>query len=152
MLIQPTATCHQLNWPQLGSALSALITPIVALIATYIAVQQFVINRRQYRLALFEKRMTVFNSTMTMLASVMQTANPTLNQCFQFIQDTRDHEFLFGPEIGKFIDDVYRKAVELHTHVAVGGASAPAQQTLLMTWFGEQMKEARRVFLKYLDF
>jgi len=57
---------------------------------------------------------------MTMLASVVQTANATLNQCFQFIQDTRDHEFLFGPEVGKFIDAVYKKATELHAHVQAG--------------------------------
>lgn len=87
-----------------------------------------------------------------MLASVMQTANATLNQCFKFIQDTRDHEFLFGPEVGKFIDDVFKKATALHAQVTVGGAGAAVRQTEIMMWFSEQMREARKIFLKYLDF
>src|SRR6266849_9511156 len=138
-------------WAVVARVLSASLPVVISGIVTYIAWQQFTVNRRQHRLALFEKRMVVFNSTMKMIASVLQSANPSLSQCFQFIQDTRDHEFLFGPEVGDFINEVYKKAVELHTHIAVGGAGAPAQQTQLMTWFGEQMKEARKVFLKYLD-
>ena len=96
--------------------------------------------------------MKVFNSTMTVLASVMQTANPTLNQRFQFIQDTREHEFLFGPEIGKFIDKIYKKSTALHAHIAVGGVGAATQQAQIMTWFHEQMGEARKVFRRCLDF
>jgi hypothetical protein len=95
--------------------------------------------------------MVVFNSTMRMIAAVVQSANPTLAQCFQFIQDTRDHEFLFGPEVGKFIDEVYKKAAALHAHIQAGPAGA-AQQTEIMTCFIGQMREARKVFLPYLDF
>jgi len=131
--------------------MSAILTPLIALIALYIASQQFAINRRQHRLALFEKRMAVFNSTMNMIASVVQTANPTLPECFKFIQDTRDHEFLFGSEVGAFINEVYKKATALHAHIQVGPGGA-AQQTEIMTWFIGQMGEARKVFLRYIDF
>jgi hypothetical protein len=138
-------------WGVVGRVLSASLPIVISGIVTYIAWQQFAVNRRQHRLALFEKRMVVFNSTMKMIAAVVQTANPTLAQCFQFIQETRDHEFLFGSEVGKFIDDVYKKATSLNAHIQVGPAGA-AQQTEIMTWFIGQMGEARRVFLPYLDF
>jgi hypothetical protein len=95
--------------------------------------------------------MTVYNSTMKMIASVVQSANPTLAQCFQFIQDTRDHEFLFGPEVGDFINEVYKKATALHTHIMIGPNNA-VQQTQVMQWFVGQMGEARKIFLPYLDF
>lgn len=140
-----------LFWPEVGRILSAGLPVVISGVVTYIAWQQFAINRRQHRLALFEKRMAVFNSTMQMIASVVQSANPTLPQCFQFIQDTRDHEFLFGPEVGEFIDEVYKKATALHAHIQTGPGGA-AQQTQIMQWFIGQMGEARRVFLKYLDF
>lgn len=91
--------------------LSASLPVVIAGIVAYIAWQQFAVNRRQHRLALFEKRLVVFNSTMKMISSVVQAANADLTQCFQFIRDTRDHEFLFGSEIGEFINEVYRKAV-----------------------------------------
>lgn len=140
-----------LYWPEVGRVLSAALPVVISAIVTYIAWQQFAINRRQHRLALFEKRMVVFNSTMKMIASVAQSANPTLSQCFQFIQDTRDHEFLFGPEVGEFINEVYKKATALHAHIQAGVGGA-AQQTQIMQWFIGQMGEARKVFLKYLDF
>ncbi len=86
-----------------------------------------------------------------MIASVVQEANPTLAECFQFIQDTRDHEFLFGREVGDFINEVYKKAVTLHTHIVIGPNNA-AQQSEVMNWFVGRMGEAREVFLPYLDF
>jgi|SRR6266850_7661813 len=139
-------------WAAVARGLSASLPAVISGIVTYIAWQQFAVNRRQHRLALFEKRMVVFNSTMKMIASVVQSANPTLAQCFQFIQDTRDHEFLFGREVGDFINEVYSKAVTLHTYLAVNNPQNAAQQTQVMEWFIGRMGEARRVFLPYLDF
>jgi len=88
---------------------------------------------------------------MNMIAAVVQSANPTLEQCFQFIKETRDREFLFGPEVGNFIDEVYLKATALHTHI-LAGLNDAAQQTEIMTWFIGRMAEARKIFLPYLDF
>lgn len=140
-----------IDWSHVGRILSASIPLLIAGIATFIAWEQFVINRRQYRLALFEKRMAVFNSTMNMIASVVQSANPQLADCMKFIRDTRDHELLFGPEVGTFIIEVYNKAIKLRTQNAVGADTA-AQQTETLNWFIAQMSDARKVFLKYLDF
>ena len=134
-----------LNWAAVGSVFTLVLSGIL----TYVAYQQYVINQRQYRLALFEKRMAVFNSTMEMIASVVKSANPTLPECFQFIQDTRNHEFLFGPDVGEFINEVYKKATALRAHIMTAGA---AQQTPIMQWFVDQMGEARKMFLPYLDF
>jgi hypothetical protein len=131
--------------------MATFLTPLIAMIAVYIAWQQFEINRRQHRLALFEKRLAVFNSTMRMIAAVVRSANPTLAQCYQFIQDTRDHEFLFGPEVKSFIDEVYSKAVTLNMHIVVGPQTA-LQQTQVMEWFVGRIADARNVFLPYLDF
>jgi hypothetical protein len=139
-------------WAAMGGVLSASLPVVISGIVTYIAWQQFTVNRRQHRLALFEKRMVVFNSTMTMIASVVQSANPTLAQSFQFMKDTRDHEFLFGPEVGEFINEVYSKAVKLHTFLAVNNPQNAAQQAQVMEWFVGQMGEARKIFLPYLDF
>ena len=140
-----------LNWATVGTVLSASLPLVISGILTYIAWQQFAINRRQHRLALFEKRMAVFDSTMKMLASVGQTANPDLSECFKFIRETRDHEFLFGPEVGAFINAVFKKATALHAQIQVGPGGA-AQQTEIMTWFIGQMGEARKLFLPYIDF
>ncbi len=95
--------------------------------------------------------MAVFNATMNMLASVMKFANPQLDECIKFLKDTRDHELLFGAEVEKFITEVYRKALALHIHLAEGSQAAE-EQVKTAEWFGNQMGEARKVFLKYLNF
>ena len=84
-----------------------------------------------------------------MIASVVQQANVTIPECTQFLQNTRDHEFLFGQEVGEFINQVYKKGVELHTYVATNNHQKAAQ---VAEWFSGQITEARKVFGKYLDF
>jgi hypothetical protein len=141
----------RVTWSGIGHFLSAALTPVIGLIAVYIARQQYLINRRQHRLALFEKRLAVFNSTMRMIGAVLENADATLQQCMKFIQETRDHDFLFGPEVGEYINKVYKKGTELHAHTTMG-ASRAAQQTEVVDWFLQQTKEARKIFLPYLDF
>jgi hypothetical protein len=104
-----------IDWERLVRVLAALLTPVIAIVTTYIAFQQFQTNRRQHRLALFEKRMAVFNSTMNLIASVVQAARAELDQLFRLIRETRDHELLFGPEIGEYINEVYRRGLALNT-------------------------------------
>ncbi len=146
--------CHILGsipWAGVGHFLSAILTLLIGGIVAYIAWQQFTINRRQHRLALFEKRLAVFNSTMKMIASVNQDANADLNQCFQFIRDTRDHEFLFRKEVGDYISEVYKKAITLHAKNQMRSTAA-LEITQTMEWFIQQSKEAKNIFLKYMDF
>lgn len=140
------------NWPSLGQVLLATISTLVAIIATIIAFAQYRINRdNQHRLALFEKRKAIYDRTMEMIASVMQRANPSLDECLKLLRDTRDHDLLFGPEVGAFIDQVYKKAIALETQNAMRNHDAE-QRIETMNWFAQQMGEARKVFLKYLDF
>jgi hypothetical protein len=133
-----------LQWNHVG-------TPLIAIIATYIAVEQYSINRRQYRLALFKKRMAIFNTTAKFIATVVQTANVTVNECAEFLRETRDHEFLFGREVGEFINEVYRQGTALHAHMGMG-VEHVAQQQEIMEWFAGKIADARTVFAKYLDF
>jgi len=140
-----------INWSTVGTVSSASVTAITALTVTYVAVAQHLISRHQYRLALFERRMVVFNSTMNMMASVLQSAKPSFEQIFQYLRETRDHEFLFGPEVGTFVNEVYKKAVQLNAHNEMGSQAA-RQKAEVLNWFAAQMGEARKVFLRYLDF
>jgi hypothetical protein len=142
---------YSIDWPHVGRFLSALIAPVSAGIVTYIAWAQFQINRRQYRLALFEKRIAVFNSTMNMLSSVTKFADPSMDECMKFLRDTRGVELLFGSEVQKFVEEVYRKAVALRIHLD-DGTHASNEQSETAKWCAEQMGEARKIFLKYLDF
>jgi hypothetical protein len=132
--------------------LSALLVPTIALLGTYIAWQQYVTNRRQYRLALFEKRLAVFDATARFLSGIVQTANVQLDDAIKFLQETREHEFLFGPEVAACIDAIYTKAVELHTRRAAVGPGTGAPVAELVKWFSGQIGNVRKKCKPHMDF
>jgi hypothetical protein len=140
------------DWERLVRVSTALLTPLIGVVATYIAIQQYIINRRQYRLALFEKRMAVFNSTMNLIAAVAGEGKVEHQKLFTMLRETRDHNLLFGPEIGDFINQVYKKGLEINARIQVGGQDNLAKTFELQEWFAAQSAVAREKFLKYLDF
>jgi hypothetical protein len=80
----------------------------------------------------------------------MRSANPSLDECIQLLRDTRDHEFLFGAEVGVFINEVYNKAVLRNAQRAMGPHTAQ-QLAKTLNWFAPRMGEPRKAFLKYLN-
>ena len=138
------------DWERLVRILAALLTPTIAIVTAYIAYQQYQTNWRQHRLALFEKRLAIFNKTMDSLAAILQHIQVELDQLFALLRETRDHEFLFGPEVGDFINEVYKKGVEMNARAQVPGQHE--QMVEISNWFSGQMGVAREKFRKYLDF
>jgi hypothetical protein len=84
-----------------------------------------------------------------MIANILQASKVTIPECGQFLRDTRDHEFLFGKEIGDFINEIYNKAIKLQTYIALNNGP---QQVGVLQWFPGQMERARTLFKKYIDF
>jgi hypothetical protein len=139
------------DWSHIGRILLVVIPILTAAISSLIAFAQYRINRdNDRRLALFERRKAIYDRTMEMIASVMQRANPSLDECLKLLRDTRDHELLFGPEVGAFIDEIYKRALALEAQNAMGHHDVE-KRIETMNWFADQMREARKVFLKYLD-
>lgn len=139
-----------INWSTVGKGLSGFLTILIAMIALGIAWQQSIVNRREYRLALFEKRMAIFNRTMKF---IRDTVNDEQRPYYSivFLQDTRDHQFLFDADIDTYINELARKWGELHLHTLAGPDKAQ-QRTELLNWFAQQPNDVTKLFLKYLDF
>lgn len=139
--------------------LAAMLTPIIAIVTTYVAVQQYRTNRLKLRHELFDQRIAVFNEIAEFLASVTQTAKAGLPQLHDLIQKTRDGHFLFGPNASAYVKSVYRKAVDLH-YCETMLASLPVgterteianRKRELLIWFGNQIEVARRMFANQLS-
>ena len=136
--------------------LSGLLTPAIAAIAAYIAYQQWKTahqqaetNKRQARLALFDKRMVVFNNTTKLIADVFREGQVTQKRLIIFVSETREHQFLFGPDIAQYLEELWRKGNDLAKRILVG---QPEGQLELMQWFQDQLKEAPEKFAKYMRF
>jgi hypothetical protein len=81
--------------------------------------------------ALVGMTMFIFVCVMDMPAIV---AHPRNSFFGPLLMDTREHQFLFGPEIADFIDQVYGKGVDLHTHLTVNPPQA-VQAAEVLKWF-----------------
>jgi len=135
----------------LVSVFSALLTPVIALVAAYIAWQQHKTNNNQFRLALFDRRLKVFNSAGELIGKVLREARVEIADIPKFLWETRESEFLFGSDIAAYLHELYGKAADLH---ALAGAPPEEayRRTEVLRWFSGQGDEAKRKFGKYMAF
>jgi hypothetical protein len=99
--------------PQVVELLKALLTPAIALLAAYIAWQQWQTNRTKLALDLYDRRVHIYEQVKRILSMVMRDARVSYEDLLAFRANTAQADFLFGPEIPKYIDEIYQRAVKL---------------------------------------
>lgn len=143
--------------------LGALGTPIIALIAVYIAAQQHITNRRQLQLARYERQKPVYTATYHYIHAVMDAFGKPIptNIMVPFIQAIRESHFIFdGDEVPAYLGELRTKELELarlYRQLASKRISAEEKSRViersdkLDDWFQEQFADgARRIFKKHL--
>jgi hypothetical protein len=143
--------CDFPNLQTVMNVSSALLTPLIAAIVAFVAVQQYKLNRRQYRLALFEKRYAIYNTVVQRCAEVVNKMASPLEDNQRFLRETRDNDFLFGPEIHNLIDQIWKQGNNLMTFQAIRPAQ-PLKETEIMDWFLKKLSDTPKIFFKYIDF
>jgi hypothetical protein len=152
--------------------LSGALTPVIAIIAAYIAYQQFLTNRRKgesdaqfakskQRFDLYDRRLAVFNAAMDLIATVQHMPPEEIHEpLFTFHRAISESYFLFDQDILDYLQLLNAKYNQFS--VLNRWAASPmlpegdkGQQRIddalaLQLWFGDQFDEARRKFSKYL--
>jgi hypothetical protein len=104
---------HQTDWVALFSALAV---PLAAFIAVGVGVWQGRLQKQQLKQNLYARRVEVYFSLRKFLSDISIGNRPLdLNQCMELLRETKEAEFLFGPEIESLIGEIYRKATHLRT-------------------------------------
>jgi hypothetical protein len=149
-----------------AQASSALLTPIIAVIATYIAWQQWKTNKQKYAFDLYERRLRVYEEVRKILSLIGRDAKVDPSQLLEFRTSVMEADFLFGREIPEYIDDVYRHGVELwrwtteHRDYTQSRADPPTgynhEQVVKgmaeeLQWLMAQHEVARQKFGRYLS-
>ncbi len=143
--------------------LTALLTPLIAAIAVYIAYQQWQTNRRRLDVDLYDRRLRIYETVTKYISAVLTTLHPTLEDLLEFRRSTAEADFLFGSDIRKYLDDLFAHGLELrkwqekyrdstqdypadddHNTVVEG-------QTSESSWFADQHEIALRRFKEYLN-
>lgn len=140
--------------------LSALLTPVIAVVTTYIAIQQYRTNRLRIRLDLFEKRYAIYEGAKDFIFLVVRDGDLPNEAFFKLSDETQDAFFLFGRNVDGYIDILREKGARLKSlrerlsdqSLAVGEerSTLSAESAELSAWFGRQVLDSKRVFKKYL--
>ena len=94
---------------------SGLLTPIIAVLAAYIAWQQWRTNDLRLKHELFDRRYDLYVKITSYLATILTTGRVEPNSEMQFLRDTKAVDFLFDKRIHDFVHEIYSNAVKLYT-------------------------------------
>ena len=148
------------RWASVGTFFQGLMTILIGLIAAYIAWQQYKGNVLNLRLARYDRRFKVYDAVKQILSTVTREANVGADDLRKLGAALADADFLFGNEIPRYIDQVYRHGLQLRL------ATEKYNQTIQTAqfdqavvdemdghtkWFLDQYPVAREIFRKYLD-
>ncbi len=141
---------------------SAALTPLIALIAIYIAWQQHKTKKDTFRLALYDRRLKVYERLKNILIIATSKGDVPLDAVDQYQIDTAEAVFLFDSDVSQYVDTVRKHAIDLRAasdrlyeqNLPVGDERKQVvqQKSELVKWFMEQSKEATEIFQKYLRF
>ncbi len=155
--------------------LKALLTPIIAILAVYLAYQQYRINKRNSKyqieidlkrinLELYNKRYKIFTETKNIILKLSKYAEIDSQSLSDFVFNTNEHKFLFGPEIVEYLDELFKNATTLtakkreqsNTDIypvpSLQRKKIIAEYGELLNWFTNEYENCEAMFIKYLDF
>lgn len=141
----------------------ALLTPVIAIIATYIAWQQWQTNRQKLNLDRYDRRLHVYEEVRKILSIIVRDAKASTEDLLKFRTSVSEADFLFGPEIPEYIDQLYKRGLKLwlwnekyrdYTQEKPKGydhEKVVDEMHKEFTWLTEQFEPAKEKFQKYLD-
>lgn len=136
---------------------------IISLIAAWIAYTQANTNRKKYKLDRFDKRFRIYEELRLLLCIVQENARVEQSELFRFRAIESEADFLFGPEIRQYLDEVTQQVIILNTAVSeFRDLSQPAPESYdhqavvaakgrALSWLISQFEIARKKFRPYLD-
>jgi hypothetical protein len=141
-----------------ATVFSALLTPAIALLAGYIAWQQWHTARNKLKLELFERRYVVYSAAIGLINSVLASGKADRQALFEFVSKTRSARFVVGQRIEKYLnDELYRRVVHLETLEAERSGLSDGdlvrnvqEQSSIKTWLVDQYNVLMSLFADQL--
>lgn len=99
---------------EITTILAGLLTPMIGVIAVYIAWQQWKTSHQKLMLDLYDRRLRVYEEVVKVLSIVVRDADITYEKLAVFRAAVAEADFIFGPEIVSFIDEIYSHGCRLH--------------------------------------
>ena len=90
--------------------LQASLTLLIAIIALYIAYQQWNTNKLKLKFEKYERRLLVYQEVKKFLLLIGRDLNPKIDDLLEFQDAVAEADFLFGPEIRQYIEEIFSSA------------------------------------------
>lgn len=97
--------------------LQALLTPLLAVVATYIAYQQYRIRKDERGLVLYDRRLAVFKNAIGVLDRVRLGDDLSSSEVIAWGASVAEAKFLFGEEVEAVLDSLFSA---LHDYSSYG--------------------------------
>ena|SRR5437588_2243177 len=91
---------------------SALLTPTIALVTTYIAIQQYRNNRAKLRHELYDRRVAVYNAVGNFLITRINSIEGGGDAFLKFLIAKHESCFLFGNDVVDYLKEIERKEMD----------------------------------------
>ncbi|WP_243295287.1 hypothetical protein [Geothrix mesophila] len=99
-------------WLQIAQG---LLTPLIAIITTYIAWQQWRATKLKMNLDRYERRLKIYQESHNFIAEINRDVKPELSEMFGFYSATAEADFVFPPLIREYLDELFSHANLLHS-------------------------------------
>ena len=90
-----------------------IFAPLIAILALWIAYQQYKVQKYKAKFDLFERRMKIYESIRDALENIVRdatTKNVNFNELYTAIRHSR---FLFDDELNSYLKEIEKKIIEL---------------------------------------
>ena len=145
--------------PHWTAYLTAILVPVIALTAAWIAFRQSQIAKNKLKLDLYDRRIAIYNVVRQALGKA--TSHGKLNQSdeIEYLSGTREAQWLFGPEVSQYINvTLWHKIAEFDLHNTMSTSTDKDERTRhvearakVMTWLSEQYAEFDKICSPYLS-
>ncbi len=106
-----------------------LLTPLIALIALYIAYQQYKVNSMRLKHDQDERRIVLFRKINEFMRTIISRGKIDRRQAIEFTNNTVEVDFLFGKDISRFIDELTKMSFRLATIQGFLHAPQPLEES-----------------------
>jgi len=96
---------------------ATLFTPIIAVVAIYIAFQQKRINEERFKHDLFDKRLVMYEATKELFRYVLVGDEIKKNNLDDYRYATKGSIFIFSSETSSYLNEVYTNSLKLNASI-----------------------------------
>ncbi len=127
---------------------TALLTPVVTVLGSIIAIQQWKINKKRLKHEIFDRKFFMFEATTKFINAVLKEVKVEDVDRHTFLSETKGALFIFKPEIVSYLDTVHKKALELTLYQRKKDMK---KENEIAQWFGSQLTEIDEIFKQHIS-